>query len=73
MDTEKKENKEVNKLSLLIVAVIVLVLIIAGAGYYIYHQKQQMTDLVETFDLEKDLWRMNIMNCLFNMKVISLA
>ena len=50
MDTEKKENKEVNKLSLLIVAVIVLVLIIAGAG-----------------------WRMNIMNCLFNMKVISLA
>ena len=30
MDTEKKENKEVNKLSLLIVAVIVLVLIIAG-------------------------------------------
>ena len=72
MDTEKKENKEVNKLSLLIVAVIVLVLIIAGAGYYIYHQKQQMTDLVETFDLE-NLWRMNIMNCLFNMKVISLA
>ena len=54
MDTEKKENKEVNKLSLLIVAVIVLVLIIAGAGYYIYHQKQQMTDLVETFDLEKE-------------------
>ena len=53
MDTEKKENKEVNKLSLLIVAVIVLVLIIAGAGYYIYHQMQQMTDLVETFDLEK--------------------
>ena len=67
MDTEKKENKEVNKLSLLIVAVIVLVLIIAGAGYYIYHQKQQMTDL------RKNLWRMNIMNCLFNMKVISLA
>ena len=54
MDTEKKENKEVNKFSLLIVAVIVLVLIIVGAGYYIYHQKQQMTDLVETFDLEKE-------------------
>ena len=62
MDTEKKENKEVNKLSLLIVAVIVLVLIIAGAGYYIYH-----------LILRKNLWRMNIMNCLFNMKVISLA
>lgn len=41
MDTEKKENKEVNKLSLLIVAVIVLVLIIAGAGYYIYHQSSK--------------------------------
>ena len=54
MDTEKKENKEINKLSLLIVAVVVLVLIIVGAGYYIYHQKQQMTDLVETFDLEKE-------------------
>ena len=54
MDTEKKEAKEVNKLSILIVAVVVLVLIIAGAGYYIYHQKQQMGDLIETFDLEKE-------------------
>lgn len=35
-------------------AVIVLVLLIAGAAYYIYHQKQQMSDLVETFDLEKE-------------------
>ena len=54
MDTEKKEIKEVNKLTLLIVAIIVLVLILAGSGYYIYHQKQQMNDLVETFDLEKE-------------------
>lgn len=54
MDTDKKETKEVNKLSLLIVIVIVLVLIIAGAGYYIYHQKQEMGDLIETFDLEKE-------------------
>ncbi len=54
MDTEKKENKEVNKLSLLIVAVIVLALIIAVAGYYIYHQKQEMGALIETFDLEKE-------------------
>lgn len=54
MDTEKKETKEINKLSLLIVAVIVLLLLIAGAVYYIYHQKQQMSDLVETFDLEKE-------------------
>lgn len=54
MDTEKKENKEINKLTLLIMAVIVLVLLMGGAGYYIYHQKQQMSDLVESFDLEKE-------------------
>ncbi|SEG05635.1 hypothetical protein SAMN05444001_11377 [Parabacteroides chinchillae] len=54
MDTEKRETKEINKFSLLIVAVIVLVLILAGAGYYIFHQKQQMEGLVQTFDLEKE-------------------
>ena len=53
MDTEKKETKEINKLSLLIMAVVVLILIIAGAGYYIYQQKQQMNDLVEAYDLDK--------------------
>ncbi|MDR1202664.1 MAG: hypothetical protein LBL58_13710 [Tannerellaceae bacterium] len=52
---KNKENKEINKLSLLIVAIIVLLLLIGGAGYYIYHQKQQMSDLVATFDLEKEL------------------
>ena len=54
MDIEKKETKEVNKLSLLIVVVIGLLLGIAGAGYYIYHQKQQMGDLMESFNLEKE-------------------
>lgn len=54
MDTEKKENKEINKLTLLIMAVIVLVLLMGGAAYYIYHQRQQMNDLVESFDLEKE-------------------
>ncbi|MDH6305121.1 outer membrane murein-binding lipoprotein Lpp [Parabacteroides sp. PF5-5] len=54
MDSEKKENKDINKLSLLIVAIIVLLLVIGGAAYYIYHQKQQMSDLVQTFDLEKE-------------------
>ncbi|MDH6358817.1 hypothetical protein [Parabacteroides sp. PF5-9] len=54
MDIEQKENKEINKLSLLIVAVIVLILIIAGAAYYIYHQKQQMTDLVQGYELDKE-------------------
>ena len=47
MDTEKKEAKEINKLSLLIMAVVILILIIAGAAYYIYQQKQQMSDLVD--------------------------
>ncbi|MGM9760217.1 MAG: hypothetical protein ACI30I_08925 [Parabacteroides sp.] len=54
MDTEeKKEAKEINKMSMLVVAVIVLVLIAGGAGYYIFHQQQEMKDLVESFDLEK--------------------
>ena len=34
--------------------VIVLLLGIAGAGYYIYHQKQQMGDLMESFNLETE-------------------
>ena len=42
MDAEKKETKEINKMSLLIMAVVVLLLIIAGAAYYIFHQNQQM-------------------------------
>lgn len=54
MDTEKKESKEINKFSLLIVAVIVLVLLIAGASYYIYQQKQEMESLVQTYDLDKE-------------------
>ncbi|MCD7978921.1 MAG: hypothetical protein LUG51_17955 [Tannerellaceae bacterium] len=54
MDAEKNENKEINKLSLLIVAMIVLVLIIAGGGYYIFHQKKQMDDLVQGFELDKE-------------------
>lgn len=55
MDTEKKETKEINKFSLLIVAVIVLLLIIAGAGYYIYHQKEQMTDLEQMYSIDKEV------------------
>jgi hypothetical protein len=54
MSSEKKENKEINKLSLLIVATIVLILIIAGALYYIYHQNRQMEELVQSFDLERE-------------------
>ncbi|WP_280764871.1 hypothetical protein [Parabacteroides sp. PFB2-10] len=55
MSTEKKENKEINKLSLLIVAIIVLVLIIGGAAYYIFHQQSQMKELVEGYELDKEM------------------
>jgi len=55
MSTEKKENKEVNKLSLLIVAIIVLILIIAGAAYYIYHQRKQMDDIMQGYELDKEM------------------
>ena len=33
MDTEKKEIKRINKLTLLIMAVVVLLLLVAGGGY----------------------------------------
>ncbi len=55
MNTEQKETKEINKLSLLIVAVIALVLVIGGGLYYIFHQKQQMQDLVEGYALDKEM------------------
>jgi len=54
MSSEKNGNKEINKLSMLIVAIVVLILIIAGGGYYIYHQNQQISDISQTFDLEKE-------------------
>mgnify|MGYP000964651805 CR=1 FL=1 len=55
MNTGKSENKEINKLSMLIIAVVVLILIVAGGGYYIYHQKEQLKDITQTYDLEKEL------------------
>lgn len=55
MNTEKKETKEINKLSLLIVAIIVLILIIAGAAYYIFHQQKQMNEMEEGYELDKEM------------------
>ncbi|MCD8176113.1 MAG: hypothetical protein LUE98_01250 [Tannerellaceae bacterium] len=54
MSLENKENKEINKLSLLIVAIIVLVLVIAGAGYYIFRQKKQIEDMAVAAELDKE-------------------
>ncbi|MDR2389953.1 MAG: hypothetical protein LBD89_09265 [Tannerellaceae bacterium] len=54
MNTFGKENKGINHLSSLIAVVIVLAGILAGAAYYIYHQRQQMSRLVASFDLEKE-------------------
>ncbi len=36
-------------------AVVVLGLIVAGAAYYIFHQKQQMEELVQSYDLDKEM------------------
>lgn len=55
MDSEKKETKEINKTSMLILAVIVLIAIIAGAAYYIFYQQQQMDEMTQSFDLEKEM------------------
>lgn len=55
MDSEKKETKEINKTSMLILAVIVLIAIIAGAAYYIFHQQQQMDEMTQSFDMEKEM------------------
>lgn len=55
MSLENKENKEINKLSLLIVAIIVLVLVIAGAGcYIIFRQKKQIEDMAVAAELDKE-------------------
>ena len=55
MDTEKKETKEINKLSLLVVAVVVLALIVGGSVYYILHQRKQIDEMTQSFDLEKEV------------------
>ena len=55
MDTEKKENKEINKLSLLVVVVVVLALIVGGSVYYILHQRKQIDEMTQSFDLEKEM------------------
>jgi hypothetical protein len=54
MNPGNKGSKEPKKLSLLTVAIIVLLLLIGGAVYYICQQKRQMSDLIATFDLEKE-------------------
>jgi len=55
MNPEKNENKEINKLSILIVAIIVLVLIIAGGGYYIIRQNKQIDTMTQLAELDKEL------------------
>ncbi|WP_106830806.1 hypothetical protein [Parabacteroides pacaensis] len=50
----EKETKKINKMTLLIMAVVVLVLLVAVGAYYIFHQKKQMNDLVEQYDLDKE-------------------
>jgi len=54
MEKKELDKKKINNISLLIVAICVLVLAVLGAGYYIYHQKQQLAGLTATFDIEKE-------------------
>jgi len=55
MNTDNKESQMMmKKPSLFIIVAVVLLLIFAGGIYYIFHQKQQMEELVQTFDLEKE-------------------
>ena len=57
MSLEKKEIKEekaINKMSILIVAVIILVLAVGGAIYYILQQQTQMDEIVQAYDLDKE-------------------
>jgi hypothetical protein len=54
MDQETKESKEINKMTALIMAVIVLLLIVAGAIYYIFRQKTEMSQLEEAYALDKE-------------------
>ena len=54
MDAEKKEKKEINKISLLITVVVVLALIVAGTIYYIFHQKNEMEVLEQSYVLDRE-------------------
>ena len=56
--TEATENnlpKKRNNQTLLIALIILLALLIAGGVYYIFYQKQKMDELVQTFDLDKEM------------------
>lgn len=55
MGSEKKETKEINKMSMLALAVVVMVLAMAGAAYYIFRQQKQMDEMTQSFDLEKEM------------------
>ncbi|MDR3261493.1 MAG: hypothetical protein LBT78_06620 [Tannerella sp.] len=48
------EEKKIQKKALIIMGVIIAVALIGGLGYYVYHQEQQISDMVETFALEKE-------------------
>jgi 3-methyladenine DNA glycosylase Tag len=48
------EEKKIQKKALIIMGVIIVAALIGGLGYYVYHQEQQMSDMVETFALEKE-------------------
>ena len=52
-ETDKQKNKGINKNALLIAAIVILALLVGCGAYYIYHQKKQIKDYEESFNVEK--------------------
>ncbi len=48
-----------NKKSLLIAAVAILVIAIIGITYLLFTEKQANRELVQEFQLDKEIWKMN--------------
>jgi 3-methyladenine DNA glycosylase Tag len=48
------EEKKIFIKALIITAIIVVAVLICGLGYYIFRQEQQLSDMTETFALEKE-------------------
>jgi hypothetical protein len=53
-DFNDDDEKDVNRKTWWVMGVILLALVLGGAGYYIWYQNQQMNDMTEIFELEKE-------------------
>ncbi|MDR3252791.1 MAG: hypothetical protein LBT35_04425 [Tannerella sp.] len=53
-DFDGDDEKDVNRKTWWVMGIILLMLVLGGAGYYIWYQHQQMNDMTEIFELEKE-------------------